>query len=383
MLNFITIQNVKILAGEGTINKLGELLEENNYKKPFIVCGKSLFRNGTADNLNRQFAEKNITPVYFDKVKPDPPSDIVDLGAKTFLENSCDCIIGIGGGSAIDTAKGINIVRTNGGSILDYAASEYKMCKNLITIPTTSGTGSELSNGAIITNIHTGQKMPVLCVNCMSEYAVIDPELAYKMPKELTIMTGLDAFSHAAEAYTSVGSNIMLDPICEKIMEDIAENLPKAIADENNTAARRKLHTASSLAGWMLYNCCAHVGHSIAHVLGGELHIVHGAACAYGLPSVIKLISPACIDKILKIGKILGCDFEGDETAEEIADKTSEAYKNFCYNTLGLIPVNKLTLPKYSKEHLAELISAEPFAGFSPVKVDKSTAMQLLTEIFS
>lgn len=175
-----------------------------------------------------------------------------------------------------------------------------QVCRGLITIPTTSGTGSELSNGAIISDTEHNLKLPILCANCMSEYTILDPELTRGMPASLTMMTGLDVFSHAFEAYTAITANMMTDLVCEKIMETVIEYLPQVIKDGNNLAAREKMQAASSMGGWMLYNCCAHVGHSIAHVLGAHFHLAHGACCSYGLSNVIVEMADTQCEKIKK-----------------------------------------------------------------------------------
>lgn len=174
---------------------------------------------GIIDQVLESLNVAGIAYTEFNKVLPDPPAEVVDEGAKLCKAEECDCVIGIGGGSAIDTAKGINILRVNGGSILDYADPEKEMKKSLglMSVPTTSGTGSEMSSGLIISDTANNSKVAILVVNGMSEFAVIDPAFAAGMPLGLTIMTGLDVFSHAAEGYTSALANPMTDMINRSI----------------------------------------------------------------------------------------------------------------------------------------------------------------------
>lgn len=382
MLNYSLVQSVKVLSGIGTINNLGDVLEEAGYKKAFLVFDAGMKAIGIIDKLLKSLDDKNIEYVLFDKVLPDPPAEIVNEGGKLCKENKCDCVIGIGGGSSIDTAKGINILRFNEGNILDYATKPFKECKGLITIPTTAGTGSELSNGAIISDTVNKVKLPILTHNCMSEYTILDPALTAGMPKGLTLITGLDVFSHAAEAYTSVLSNASTDLICEKIMETIVEYLPIVVENGQDLAAREKIQVAASLGGWMLYNACAHVGHSLAHVIGGTYHLPHGAACAYSFPSMIKFISDTATDKIKSIGKILGAHFNGDETAEQIGQITADQYIKF-RNSLGLKSVKEYNLEVNNMNELAVSVVNEPFAPLCPKEVTQEAAEIMIKDSLS
>lgn len=376
-MEFTFYQGVKVIPGVGVINKVGELLRDVGYQKAFLVFDEGIRKVGVVDKIEKSLEQSHISFVEFSKVLPDPPAHIINEGAALCKENECDCVIGIGGGSAIDSAKGINILRFNDGNILEYATKEIKHCTGLITIPTTSGTGSELSNGAIISDVEHDAKIPVLCANCMSEYTILDPELTVGMPSGLTMMTGLDVFSHAAEAYTAITSNMMTDLVCEKVLETVAQNLEIAVKDGTNIDARTKMQAAASIGGWMLYNCCAHVGHSFAHVIGGNFHVIHGAACAYGLPYVLKEIVVAVPQKVKKIGEILGAQFNGDEKPDEIAKKSAEAYIAFT-KRLGLKDISEWNIEVKDFNKLVQEVINEPFAGLTPIKVDEAVASRII-----
>lgn len=378
-MNYTFEQKVKVVNGAGSIKSAGDILEEAGYKKAFIVTTAGTVKRGSVKKLQDSLAEKEIESVIFDKAIPDPPVEIVSEGAAQCKQQQCDCVVAIGGGSSIDAAKGINVLRFNDGSILDYTEKEMRQCPGLIVIPTTSGTGSELSNGAIITDTENDMKMPIPCANCMAEYAILDPELTVSMPSGITRETGLDAFSHAAEAYTSVLSNAMTDIVCESVMETIVKYLPAAYNNGNDMEAREKMQTASAVGGWMLYNACAHAGHSFAHVTGAKLHLVHGNACAYGLPVVLKIIGDAVPQKVKRIGEILGASYDGSEDAGQISEKAAAAYRNFA-SELELPKVPKLVLTDAEIDQLAESIVSEAFAGLCPVKVTKDIACQMVME---
>lgn len=195
-------------------------------------------------------------------------------------------------------------------------------------------------------------------------------------------MTGLDVFSHAAEGYTSILANPMSDMITESIMENVVKYLPKAVKNGEDKEARTKMHVAASLAGWMLANPSAHVGHSLAHVIGGMYHIPHGACCAYSLPVVLETISTALPDKIKNIGEILGAEYDGSESAEEIGKKASEAYKKFAYDVIGVKRIEEYVSAKVEIDDLAMRVANEPLAGLAPISITKEVASEMLTKIF-
>ncbi len=384
-LNYALSQNSKVLSGCGTVASIGELVKEAGYKKPFVVYDAGIKACGIADKVLSALSEANIEAVTFDKVLPDPPDNIVEEAAELCKSAACDCVIAVGGGSTIDTAKGVTVLRFNPGKILDYAKPDAQMCycPGLISIPTTSGTGSELSNGIIISNHETNEKIPIVGYNAMSEYVILDPELTVGMPKSITGSTGLDVFSHAMEAYTTVLTSPIVAPICEKVMADVMEFLPRAIQNGEDIEARERMLMDASLAGWMLANCCAHVGHSLAHVLGGSFHLPHGAACAYAFPAMLRFIAPAVPEKVKKVGEILGVSYDGTESIEEIAGKACSAYETFRDDVVGLKPLSDYNINPADAVALAPQIVAECFAPLTPRPVTEEDAKVMLSEIFA
>lgn len=351
-MNYSFEQTIKMVCGWDSLNQLPTLLKEEGFQRPLVVC---------------------------DQVQPDPPAPIIDAGAALCREQNCDCVVAVGGGSTIDTAKGINLLRFNEGNILDYAGGKaYRPASGLISIPTTAGTGSELSNGMIVTDPDSAQKLAIIAYG---EFAILDPALTATMPASLTVNTGLDVFSHAFEAYTSILSNPMADAVCEKIMAEVCRWLPAAKANGDDQTARQRMAVASSLGGWMLSNACAHVGHSLAHVLGAKFHMPHGLVCSYTLPVTMETIAPAVPEKVRYAGEILGVQFTGTETPQEIGIQAAQAYRRF---RDGLLDGKAVTFPidDSNLKALAEEVAAEAFAGLTPVKVDLSLAQQMLCRIF-
>lgn len=379
-MNFKLEQNVKVIVTHELDTTIHAILKDNDYKKPMIAIDKFMLSNASIKTLLQSLKDNGIDYFIYDKIIPDPPATIIDEAAGLFQENQCDSIIGIGGGSAIDTARGINIVRTLGGSIVDYVSDKEvsQICKGLIAVPTTSGTGSELSNALVVSDPTTHEKLAVLSNNAVSEYAVLNPELVVSLPPNMTAATGLDAFSHAAEGYTSQLSSPITDAICEKIMYLIVKYLPKAVANGDDIEARERMMVAAALGGWMLNNAGTHVGHSQAHILGATYGIPHGVACAYALPGTLKYTAPSAPKKIKEIGLILGADFPPDATDLEIGDITANRLKWFRDTVLSLDSIDSFKITKEQIISQAEKVSQERFAHNAQMEITLDLANKLL-----
>lgn len=377
-MNYVFQQNIKMVTGWDCLNQLPTLLKEEGFQNPLLVCDQVVRQIGLSDRIEKLLKGEGLPLHVFDRVQPDPPAHIIDEGAEFCRTNQCDCIIAIGGGSTMDTGKGINILRFNEGKILDYAhGEEYKPTRGLICIPTTSGTGSELSYGMIVTDTETEQK---LAIHAYGEFAMIDPALTATMPVSLTVSTGLDVFSHAFEGYTSIISNPLADAVCEKTMSEVVQWLPVAKKEPDYQEARQRMAVASSLGGWMLSNGCAHVGHSLAHILGAKFHMPHGTVCSYTLPITMETIASVVPEKIKYVGNILGVPFAGTETPEEIGKMTAKAYRKFRDE---LFDQKQVTFP-ITDENISELaneVVTETFVGLTPVTVDVALATHMLRNI--
>ncbi|NFG59416.1 iron-containing alcohol dehydrogenase [Clostridium botulinum] len=379
-MNFKLEQKVKVIVCHELANTILQILNMEKYKKPMVAIDSFLVNTPIIQGMFALLKENSLDYFVYDKIVSNPPTDIIDDGAKLFLKNNCDSIIGIGGGSAIDSARGINIVRTLGGNIRDYAFEKDipEFCKGLIAVPTTSGTGSELSNALIVSKPKTHEKLSVLSNNSVSEYAVLAPELAITLPISMTVATGLDAFSHAAEGYTSKLSSPITDAICEKIMYLIVKYLPKAIKNGADIEARERMMVAAALGGWMLNNAGTHVGHSQAHIIGALYGIPHGMACAYALPGTLLYTAKANPKKVKEIGLILGAEYPADSTDLEIGEITAEKLKWFRDEVIGLDSFKKFNVSREEFISNAEKVVEERFAGNSPMEITLDLAEKLL-----
>ncbi|WP_270778759.1 iron-containing alcohol dehydrogenase [Holdemanella biformis] len=381
MVDYKFEQKVKVAVTEDLSIALQETLEMNQWSKPLIVIDSFLIDTPIIKNLFKDFNDTGISYHVYDKVIPEPPMEIIDNGAEFFKENNCDCIIAIGGGSVIDSARGINIVRVNGGKICEYVMDKQveKRCHGLIAIPTTSGTGSELSNALVVTDTKRNQKLAVLADEAVSEYVILDPHLTASMPKGLTVQTGLDVFAHAAEAYTSNLSSPVVDAICEKVMFLVMKYLPKAANDGSDLEARQRMMIAATLGGWVINNGGTHLGHSIGHIVGAQYHIPHGMACAYALPGVLLHIASVESKKIREIGNILELKMDDNLTNEELGKVVAEGYIHLRDEVLGMRRFAEFNIEPEKIVDLYKDVQNERFAQNTPFELDDNTVKNILS----
>lgn len=232
--------------------------------------------SGAADKVAAYLTSCKQIAVY-SEVKPDPPVELISAAVKFVMDHNADAVVALGGGSAIDAAK----------STLMVIREHYGKDIQLIAIPTTSGTGSEVTQFAVVSDTAAGKKIPMVDESMLPSIAVLDAELVRSVPPAVTADTGFDVLTHALEAYMSTDANDFSDALAEKAVELVAENLVAVYKDGNDLQAREKMHTASCLAGIAFNEVSLGINHGIAHALGAQFHIPHGRANAMLLPHVL------------------------------------------------------------------------------------------------
>ena len=267
--------HTKIYFGEGALKRL----EEIPYKKVLIITDPFVVTSGMIKLITHPLENARIDYEIFKDVVPDPPVEKIAVGVKAMLEYQPDCIVAVGGGSAIDSSK----------SIRDFAlrADNYGTCA-LIAIPTTSGTGSEVTSFAVISDTQAKMKYPLVSPDLTPDEAILDAELVRSVPPAITADTGMDVFTHALEAYVSTNNNEFSAALAEKAIEIIGVFLLRAYLDGNDMHARQKMHAASCLAGLAFNSASLGLNHGMAHQLGSNFHIPHGRANAMLLPHIIE-----------------------------------------------------------------------------------------------
>ncbi len=277
----------QIYFGENSLDRLSEL----PYKKAIIIADPYVVKSGMVHLITSRLQHANIEWQIFDDVIPDPPIEKISAGVMAVLSSQADVIIAIGGGSAIDSAKAIR-------QVAEIADRDYPR-PALIAIPTTSGTGSEVTSFSVITDTKNQTKIPLANETLLPDEAILDAELVKSVPAIITADTGMDVFTHALESYVSTNNNEFSAALAEKAIEITGSFLLRSYLDNNDTHARQKMHVASCLAGLSFNTASLGINHSMAHQLGAQFHIPHGRANAMLLPHIIEYNSD--IDKYSRL----------------------------------------------------------------------------------
>lgn len=384
MLSFQFYEKVKVLYGNGVINQLGELAKHIGGTKALVVCDPGMKKTDIVDRVCDGLKNENIPYAVFDDNEPNPPIRASEDAYKMLVAEKCDFIIGVGGGSNMDCAKGANILKFNPAPLIQYAngAKPFEVGTGLIMIPTTAGTGSEMSDGAILSDEHH-IKHNFIASGAFAEYCVIDPELMMGMPPKLTASTGLDAYAHAVESFMGTLTNGFIQFMAEKTMEEITSYLPKAVANGKDTEARGKMAVAAAVGGYLLVYGHTCAGHSIGQTLGGYFNIPHGQACAYALPWVLEFNAVAVPELIKIVGGTLGVKFSGVETPEEIGRKVREAFITFRDVDCKLPSIKTFAYDESKFDEIAQVCADEFFQQFNPRKMTKADCLAVLENMYA
>ena len=324
------------LMGADCLKDAGDQVGELGFKKALIVTDKVLGQIGIVKKVTDVLDNKNIEYAIYDETKPNPTVKNVNDGLALLKEKECDFVISLGGGSAHDCAKGIALLATNGGEIKDYEGVDKSKKPQLpmVGINTTAGTGSEMTLFAIITDEERHIKMALVDKHLTPIIAVNDPMLMLAMPKSLTAATGMDALTHAVEAYVSTATTPITDACAEKAIELISNYLVNAVENGQDVEARDMMAYAEYLAGMAFNNASLGYVHAMAHQLGGFYNLPHGVCNAILLPHVQEYNKATSASRLAKIAKIMGGNIDG-LTDEQGADLCIDMIKSLS-QTIGI-----------------------------------------------
>jgi len=305
--------------GNGALENLAEELKYFDPKKIFLVSDKGVAAAGLLETVKKQTAVVGAEVVEFLDTEAEPSVENVELCLKKFNEHNCDFIIGLGGGSPLDVAKAVSVLVTNGGEILDYVGVEMVSNQGVpkALIPTTAGTGSEVTRNAIVTDKKEQLKKGVVSRHLLPEIAIVDPALTMSLPPAITAATGMDALTHAIESYTAPKASLHTDIYALKAVELISANLRRAVNYGGDPEAREKMALGSVFAGISLANAGVGAVHAIAYPLGGKFGMAHGVTNALLLPYVMEYNMASDLEKFAAIAKAMGEITEGKSLREQ------------------------------------------------------------------
>jgi|LULF01.1.fsa_nt_gb alcohol dehydrogenase len=293
---------VKVIAGNAALEHIPFELATLGAKKPLIITDKGVRANGLLTPIESAFTEADAKiAAIFDNVPPDSSLQTVRDVAKMYRDNGCDAILAVGGGSVIDTAKATNILVSEGGDdLLKYSGAHNlpKPLKPFFVIPTTSGTGSEVTMIAVVSDTEKNVKLPFASYYLMPHAAILDPRMTQTLPPHLTAMTAMDAMTHAVEAYTCLAANPISDAYATGAIKKVSQNLFKVLESPEDAQGRLELAQASTMAGIAFSNSMVGVVHSLGHALGAVAHLPHGLCMNLFLPYVLEYNQDVNGDKI-------------------------------------------------------------------------------------
>lgn len=309
-LNFNYFSPTKVIFGRGSLSELPMEISGLG-KSAVLVTDPGIEAAGLADRAKKAMGSM-LAGVYAD-VPQDSGMDVVDKGAEFANSTDADVVVSLGGGSVIDTAKGMCILMKEGGCMRDYQGMQMLTRPQTphIVIPTTAGTGSEVTAGAVILDKEQGQKIINFEYHNTPRVAILDPELTEKLPSQLTASTGMDAMTHAVESYTAQQRNPISDAVALHAIRLISKYLPQAVADGSDKVARGQMQIAALLAGWAFSNAMVGLVHAMAHSLGAVCRLPHGLANGILLPYVMAYNLEEVPELTADIAAALGADIKG------------------------------------------------------------------------
>lgn len=305
---FLDFRQPETLEGKGSLSRVPSLLKKRNLKRPMIVTDSGILRLGLTNSLEDALKKESVPYVLFPKVVPNPTFEVVYEGRDVFVKEGCDSLIALGGGSAMDTAKAVAALVSNPKKRLEQFRGELKVRKRkvpLFAVPTTAGTGSEATIAAVLVNEKTKDKFSVNDPVLIPDVAILDPELLALLPPKLIASTGMDALTHAVEAYIGHENTRKTKKAAKEAIVLIYENLYPFYADRSIESHRAAMQKASYLAGVAFTRAYVGYVHALAHALGGKYGIPHGYANAVLLPHVLKAYRKKAEKKLAEISDLL------------------------------------------------------------------------------
>ena len=310
-ISLLSTKDSVLIKGNGSILKIPFLFKKEKINCILVITTNGTMKRGTLNELFRLLEENGLNYSIYSEVLPDPTIVCIEKAVRQYKKHGCQGIVAIGGGSVIDCAKIVGARIACPKKSVKQMAGMLKIRKKLPTIfavPTTAGTGSEITAGAVITDGKNHYKYPILDLCLVPDYAILDPKLTLTLPKEITAATAMDALTHAVEAYTNRFASKKAKKSARYAVKLMKDNILVAYSDEENLEARKNLLFASYHAGIAITNAYVGYVHAIAHAIGGMYGVTHGVANAVILPKVLELYGSSCEKELAQLADLISLD---------------------------------------------------------------------------
>ena len=383
MQTMFTLPTV-VRFGRGSRRELVPLLRENGARRVFLVTDKGVVAAGLLEESLRAMREADFDVRVFSGVSPNAPDHEVEKAAEEARGFNPDAVVSFGGGSSIDTAKGVNILLANPAplSLYDGVNLVKKPGRLHIAVPTTAGTSSEMTVVAVISDTEKAKKMVLFGRHVAASIALVDPELTYDLPPAITASTGMDALTHAIEAYISLAASPITDAIAPEAISRIYRNLPLAYENGADHAARDAVMLGCQMAGVCFSNAGLGLVHSLAQPMGGRCHVPHGLANAICLATVMRYTLPAVPEaKTARLAAALGIETRGEQKTDldaAIGSALEQIARRLDIPDIAAAGVTREAIPAMSEDALLELSTPT-----TPRKATAGEVAALYEELFA
>jgi len=333
-----------IVFGAGSLETVGSHAKALGFTRPLIVTDRIMSQSAGMKLLLAKLAEAGLPGVVWDNIAAEPTDETLMEGIKRYRAERCNGLIGFGGGSAMDTAKGVGVLAFTGeddpAPYQRFGTKTVPGCVPNIAIPTTSGTGSEVTAVCVLTNLRTGHKLPIRHPSLLPRVALVDPLMTLSMPPKVTAATGIDALSHATECFTQVREHPFSDTLALEATRLIVENLPRAVKNGQDVEARSNMALGAVMAG-TAFEVGGLQFHAYAQTIGAKYHVAHGVTCGIALRAGFQQILPTASKKLARMAAAFGVDTRGLGEAQA-AERGVEAAIAFI-NAMGIPKVTEVT----------------------------------------
>lgn len=372
-----------IRVGGGALQQLGDVMTSLGASRPLVVTDGFAVGIGLADRVITSLRRVGLSPALFADTVPDPTTDSLAKGLEAIKSGNCDAVVGLGGGSPMDTAKALALLSVQGGEMSDYKAPAQNTGPALpvVAVPTTAGSGSEATQFTIITDSASDEKMLCSGRSFLPVAAIVDYELTLSMPPRLTADTGIDALTHAVEAYVSKKANRLSDSLCLTAIQTIGRFLRRAVADGADHEARAAMMLASTQAGIAFSNSSVALVHGMSRPIGAHFHVAHGLSNAMLFPAVTRFSVGSAFSRYADCARAFGCATAGDGD-EVAADALVEGIRQLCAD-LEVPTPHDYGIEEAQWERLIPTMSEQALASGSPANNPRVPSAEEIAHLYS